>query len=164
MRPMRELGTPLTIGSFAIMATTGSLMFFHRAMALNGLLHRWVGLIMIGAVVLHAIVNWAAIERYAKRSNIARIVVAACAIALVGSFVNWWGYPGKSEGNVYRAVMSAPIAQVAALIGQPTGEVERELSGIGVRVASANETLDQATNSDLGLQDKIVALLFHPTH
>lgn len=137
-------------------------MFFHRAMALNGLLHRWSGLIMIAAVTLHTIANWPSITRYMKKSNPARAMVGLCSLALLGSFVNWWGYPGKSEGNVYRSVMAALSGRVAALNGMSFDAFKTRMARAGIALSSPDETLDQATKGDQDLQDRIVSALFIP--
>jgi hypothetical protein len=159
-RVIREWGTPLTIGSFIVMAVTGGLMFFHSAVALNGLLHRWSGLVMIAAVALHTLANWPSIERYLKQSNLARALIGLGALVLIGSFVNWWGYPGKSEGNVYRAVMGAPAGHVAMLNGLTFEQLRARLAPAGITLTSPDETLDQATAGDRDLQDKVVLALF----
>ena len=43
----RESATPLTIGSFLLIAITGVLMFFHLDSGLNKLAHEWLGWAMI---------------------------------------------------------------------------------------------------------------------
>lgn len=39
----RNWATPLTIGSFLLMAVTGLLMFFHLDTGLNKAAHEWLG-------------------------------------------------------------------------------------------------------------------------
>ena len=64
LQTLRPWATPLTIGSFALMATTGILMFFHLDSGLNKVAHEWLGWAMVAGVALHATVNWAALKRH----------------------------------------------------------------------------------------------------
>ena len=53
LNPQRPWITPLVIGTFALMAVTGSLMFFHLDTGLNKTAHEWLGWAMVAAVLLH---------------------------------------------------------------------------------------------------------------
>ena len=57
LNPHRPWITPLVIGTFVLMAVTGSLMFFHLDSGLNKAAHEWLGWAMVIAVVLHALMN-----------------------------------------------------------------------------------------------------------
>lgn len=160
VRNLRAWGTPLTIGAFIIMAVTGCLMFFHKAVMLNGVVHRWGGLVMVAGVAAHSYVNWSSIERYVKKSHLARGLIGLGILVLLGSFVNWWSYPGKSEGNVYRAVMETPAGRVALLEGISFPAMQARLQRSGITLTSPDETLMQATQGDEDQQDKVVVALF----
>jgi cytochrome b561 len=63
----REWATPLTIGSFLVIAVTGVLMFFHLDSGLNKLAHEWLAWAMLAAVGLHAAVHFKSFSRYFTR-------------------------------------------------------------------------------------------------
>ena len=61
---LKAWATPLTIGAFGLMATTGLLMFFHLDSGLNKTAHEWLGWAMILGVVAHVMLNWKAFKRH----------------------------------------------------------------------------------------------------
>jgi hypothetical protein len=49
MKISTNWATPLTIGTFTLMAVTGMLMFFHADIGLNKTAHEWLGWVMIAS-------------------------------------------------------------------------------------------------------------------
>jgi cytochrome b561 len=69
MKIAREWATPLTIGSFGLMATTGILMFFHLDSGLNKTAHEWLGWVMVAVVAAHGrCVHVDVLVRWLKKS------------------------------------------------------------------------------------------------
>jgi hypothetical protein len=62
--PTREWATPLTAGTFLLMAVTGVLIFFHLDSGLNKAAHEWLGWAMIVGVAAHIVANLPAFKRY----------------------------------------------------------------------------------------------------
>lgn len=112
----REWATPLTIGAFALMATTGNLMFFNLDSRLNKTAHEWLGWVMVTGVVLHASVNWLSLKRYFTGKGPARAILVASVVLIASSFVQLAGDgDGPPPFLAARAVLSAPLATVAPL-------------------------------------------------
>src|SRR3990167_4662407 len=86
LNPQRPWITPLVIGTFVLMAVTGSLMFFHLDTGLNKTAHEWLGWAMVAAVLLHLLLNMNAFKRYFTQTT-GRWVMLASAAVLALSFV-----------------------------------------------------------------------------
>ena len=131
----REWATPLTIGSFVLMAATGVLMFFHLDQGLNKLAHEWLGWFMVVAVALHATVNGLAFKRHVLKSKAGRGIVVASLAVLAGSFVSLPGSDAQAASPpalAIQALTRAPLAQVAPLTGKPADQLLSELAAAGV--------------------------------
>lgn len=163
MKLNRDLATPLTIGTFAIMSVTGILMFFHADVGLNKLVHEWVGWVMVLAVALHAVVNWTAFKRYFVSSTSGRAIIVLGLVALAGSF---WPAGGNARGGqpphimAMKAVASAPIATVAPLTGRPVQDVMAALAKAGLNLTGPDATIASVAQGDRGLEAKAMRALF----
>lgn len=160
----REWATPLTIGCFGLMATTGVLMFFHLDSGLNKLAHEWLGWLMVIAVGLHAAVNWPAFKRYFLGSGTGRAVLAASVVVIAGSFAPVGG--GRPEGNppllALRAVMGATVKDAAPLAGRTADELVASLRGAGFAQASAGSRLRDLADHSREREAQLLGLLFGP--
>lgn len=160
MKISREWATPLTIGAFGLMSATGLLMFFHLDTGFNKLAHQWVGWVMIAGVATHATVNWPAFKRYFTSSRPGRAIIAASAIALALTFV---ALPGQKVAPpqilAMKAVTKAPLVKVAPLAGRPVEALIEELAKAGIKLPSANATIDSVA-PDRGSQAKAIAVIF----
>ncbi len=120
MKMARDWLTAITIGAFFLMAVTGLLMFFHKAVAFNRPAHEWLSWAFVAGVVGHVVVNWASFKRYFKTLPGIGVIVLFLAI-LGASFYPWGGGgqggrgPGRS--GVDQVVLAAPLPSVAALQG-----------------------------------------------
>lgn len=136
---LRSWATPLTVGSFLLIAVTGVLMFFHLETGLNKLVHEWLGWALVLGVAAHLWLNWRAFTTYFKRPG-AVAIMAAGGVLLLTSFVP----VGATGGAVpIRAVLSglaeAPISTLAEVVGKDTGQV---LAALGASYPDA--TADQS--------------------
>jgi hypothetical protein len=164
MKISRDWATPLTIGGFGLMAVTGVLMFFHADTGLNKLAHEWLGFLFVGAVALHAVVNWGAFKRHVVASAAGRAVIAVFAAALVASFAPLGGESGGKSGGpppilAMNAILRAPLSKVAPLTGRPVEALVAQLNGAGFAVSGAEATLASVAR-DREAQGKAMALLF----
>jgi hypothetical protein len=150
MKISREWATPLTIGSFGLMAITGILMFFHLDSGLNKLAHEWLGWLLVAGVAAHAWANWPGFKRYFLSSTMGRSIMVASLVIVAGSFAS---LPGSSQGGgsppqlAIRALTQSPLAQVAPLTGRSVAQLTAELGAAGITVRDAQQTLAQAAGS-----------------
>ncbi len=158
----RNIATPLTIGSFAIMSVTGVLMFFHADSGLNKLVHEWAGWAMVAGAALHVIVNWAPFKRYFSAGNAGVAIIALSLVVLAGSF---WPV-GRDGGGLpppvlaMKAVANAPMKSVAPLTGKPVETLLEDLRKAGIALGGADASISSATRGDRGLEAKALQVLF----
>lgn len=115
---LRSWATPLTVGSFLLIATTGVLMFFHLDSGLNKVAHEWLGWFLLAAVGAHLWLNWRAFSTYFKRP-VALSIMGASAVLLAASFMPVAGASGEVPvREVLSGLTKAPISTVAAVAGK----------------------------------------------
>ena len=155
----RESATPLTIGSFLLIAVTGVLMFFHLDSGLNKLAHEWLGWAMIAAVGLHAIVHVKSFQRYFKRPA-ALALIGAFVVLLAASFISPGGKADKPPHVLAaQAVLDAPLENVAILAHKDTQKLLGQLQAEGF-AANIGRSLRDASGNDRGRQMKALGIAF----
>ena len=162
MNYLKPWATPLTIGAFAIMATTGLLMFFHLDSGLNKVAHEWVGWAMVTGVVAHAALHWRSFKRYLTDLRNGQVIIAAFVLLLAASFLA----PGK-EGEglpppvmALQGLMGAPVSMVAQVAGKPEAELVAALQAGGIPIESAEQTLFAVIGEDREATDKAIRIIF----
>jgi hypothetical protein len=166
MKISREWATPLTIGSFGLMAVTGILMFFHLDSGLNKLAHEWLGWLMVAAVALHAAANWLAFKRYFLSSPMGRGILLASVVVIAGTFAPM---PNQDEGGgmsppamAIQGVTRAPLTQVAAITGRSAEQLMADLVAAGIQMKSVDQSVADVTGKDRGLTGKAIGVMFTP--
>jgi hypothetical protein len=164
----REWSTPLTIGSFALMAVTGILMFFHWDTGLNKTAHEWLGWVMVIGVGLHAAANWWGFKRYFLGGTKGRIVLVVSAVVIAASFFSPLGSGGEG-GNLPPPIMAlkvltkAPLAQLAPLAGKSVEQLQADLAVAGMHIDS-NTNLDAALAGNRDQVSKALKVIFSSAH
>lgn len=150
MKIERHWATPLVIGTFALMAATGLLMFFHLERALQKEIHEWLGWGVVAAAVLHVTANWAGFQRHLAAVP-GRALAGVAVAALIASFLVG---PSSAEGGAsppvlaMRAVAGAPLKQVAPLTGQSVETLQAKLAAAGVALDGPDDTVAHAVGDD----------------
>jgi len=164
MKISREWATPLTIGSFGLMAVTGILMFFHLDSGLNKTAHEWLGWVMVAGVAAHAAANWLGFKRYFLGSKVGRGILLASTVVIAGSFVP---VSGGGEGGgmsppalAIQALTQAPLAQLAPLTGQSVEQLQAALGAAGITVDSADQSIASAVGKDRERTGKAIRVMF----
>lgn len=154
--------TPLVMGSFALSAVTGVLMFFHLDTGLNKTAHEWLGWLMLGAVVLHALLNLPAVKRHLQNTTGRWVVIASFAV-LGLSFLPLGDSGGSEPGFAppVRALAKAPITVLAQVAGTSTDDVKTRLQAAGFTVTSDQQSVADLVGGDLraqiGTMSKVLA-------
>jgi len=152
LNPHRPWITPLVIGTFVLMAVTGSLMFFHLDSGLNKTAHEWLGWAMVAAVLLHLLMNVNAFKRYFTQTT-GRWVLGASALVLAASFVPLGAAGGKPPFVApMQALAKAPLSTVAQVAGISTTELRAKLNQAGVASQNDAQSVKDLVGPDLGQQ------------
>ena len=157
----RDWATPLAVGAFLIMATTGLLMFFHLDQGLNKPAHEWLGWLMVAAVGLHVASNWMAFKRYLLQSRQAQALLAVAALTLGASFLAIGGPEAPSPPLLaLQAVGRAPMKDVLPLAGKTLAQAQAELAASGLTLRDGEQTLQQVTDGDRAKLGQALRVLF----
>lgn len=163
MQISRDWATPVTIGSFVLMACTGLLMFFHADKGINKDVHEWLGWAMVGGVAAHAFANFSSFKRYFSKPA-ALGIIGLFVVILAASFFIQEEEDGKG-GNPGRratmAVLNAPISDIAPLAHQTPQALVADLQKAGFVVGSPSQSLISVTGPEQGNQFKALAVVFH---
>lgn len=140
MSALRKWITPLTIGSFVLMAATGVLMFFHKDTGVNKLAHQWLSWLFVAAVGLHAATHWTSFQRYFQSAK--GLTVIGGLVAVLGlSFYPWQGIkPEPPARAVMKSLGRTPLADLAPVVHATPDELMARLKAKGFTVASAGQT------------------------
>jgi hypothetical protein len=162
MKFIRAWATPLTIGAFVVMSVTGILMFFHFNTRLNKLVHEWAGWAMVLGVAAHVAVNWTPFARYLSSGLISRSLVALGIVTLAASFAPppQQARGGSAAGMAVRAIVEAPISNVAPLTGKSLERIMEDLAKAGVALPDARASIRSVIGKDRELQAKAIGALF----
>jgi glucan phosphoethanolaminetransferase (alkaline phosphatase superfamily) len=146
---LRKLATPLTIGSFALMATTGVLMFFHVQLGIIKDAHEWLSWLFLAAVGLHIYVNFTVFKRYFTQKP-ALAIMAVCLILLFAAMLFPQTGGGKRGGpqQINRVLLEAPLNSVAALTGKTAEALQTQLQAQGLQVDANSQNLKQIADDN----------------
>lgn len=161
MQISRTWATPLTIGAFVLMASTGVLMFFHLDTGMNKEAHEWLGWAMVAGVAAHVIANWSAFARHLTRPSALAFIGVFVLMLAASFFIKKDEEGGNPARKVSQAVIRAPLSQVAPLSGQRPQALVEALRAAGFTVASADQTLESITGPEREAQFKALSVIFH---
>ncbi len=144
MKFLRQIATPITIGAFLLMAVTGVLIFFHKAVGLNKPAHEWLSWAFLLGVGLHVVTNFKPFQIYLKKP-LALGIIGVFAAILTASFFLGGEKEGKGGRPPFDAISStiqaAPISQVAPIVGKTPDQLVSELKAKGFNVTTTEQTL-----------------------
>ena len=147
---LRRLATPSSISLFTVLAATGVLMFFHLvegpAERPVKELHEWLGILFVGASCLHIWTNWRQFKAHLRTRPlwILAILVLGAALTVLGTA----GGGGKRRGGgglraVLDAVASAPLRDVAPVLGASPDDLRSRLEKAGFTVSGTDASLTE---------------------
>ncbi|HEY3431303.1 MAG TPA: DUF4405 domain-containing protein [Rhodocyclaceae bacterium] len=156
---LREWATPLTIGSFILIAVTGVLMFFHLNTGLNKPAHEWLSWILLVGVSLHGAANFGAFKRYFEKRG-AMTIIGISVVVLALSFLPLGGGRGGKPAQMKAtdALLDAPVSLVAQVAGKDVQTLLNQLNEAGIH-AAADKSLRQGT-ADREQQMRALGLVF----
>lgn len=154
---MKVLITPLTIGSFLLMAITGISLFFHIDAGLNHLVHEWLGWLFLLAVILHVAYLHAKSFKSYFRQLPAQFIIAGAALLTVLTFVApaRQGVPPfvLAEQALYRADLELS-QQVLNLSDEA---LQARLQQLGIAYAGSEKSLEVIAQRNGLSQKEIMA-------
>ena len=157
----REWATPLTIGSFSLIAVTGVLMFFHLDSGLNKPVHEWASWLLLAGVGLHVTANLPAFKRHFTLPR-ARWIVGAALAALALSFIPAGGERQPPFVVPMQALAAAPVPVLAQLAGIGTDEMLQRLRQAGTAPTGRADSVRSLVGPDLKRQMRVLGAVLAP--
>jgi hypothetical protein len=151
---------PLTIGSFAVMAGTGVLMFFHLSGGALKLAHEWLGWLMVIGGIAHLAVNWRPLVAYFRKPVSVTIIAVVCMLGLV-SRAPLGGFERRPPFfNVAKALEQSSLSTVAQVAKRSPQATIDELTAKGFQVQSADQTIAEiAAENDRSSMEALACAL-----
>lgn len=144
---LRPWATPLTIGAFLLMATTGILMFFHIELGLAKVAHEWLSWIMLSAVGMHIVLNWRAFSRYFTQKVAVAVVALFVVLTLTALFIpnDKQGRPGPMQA--VEVLLDAPLDKLAGITGKSWADLQAQLASQGLPTDDPTTSLRQLAST-----------------
>jgi Domain of unknown function (DUF4405) len=152
MKFSREWATPLTAGSFIVLAVTGLLMFFHLDRGLNHLAHEWLGWVLVVGVGCHITANFLGFKKHIS-GGLGKAVIVAFLLILALSFIQpeerkrppGWAQPVK-------ALAFMPLKELAIVAKMSVEEVRERLTEDGLNPTSNEQSIKDLVGHNLRRQ------------
>ena len=151
--------TPLTTGSFALTALTGLLLLFKVHIGLIKPVHEWLSLVFVAGALVHILLNWRPLVRYANRPwgrfILAVFAVLTCATLLVPAPNNG----AIPEEKTLVILQHSSLAAVAKAAGRTPDEAVQLLEKQGIS-ASSVETIDAIARNNGKELNELMRVVF----
>ncbi|KFI33948.1 hypothetical protein CG51_03490 [Haematobacter missouriensis] len=158
---MRTWATPLTIGSFVLMAATGLLLFFEWNTGLTTIAHQWFSWLFLIGVAGHLTINFRPLKNHLK-SGWGRASIALFAAILVASLFSWGQVTGPQlERPIMEALVDAPLSVLAELTQRQPESLLRGLEANGISAATDDTVAAVAVKNKVGI-NRLLGQIFLP--
>ncbi len=129
---LRTWSTPLTIGSFMLMAVTGVLMFFDVVPGYVSFAHEWFSWFFLVGAASHIAVNFRPMKKH-LRSTWGRANVAIFAVILVVSMFSFGRITAPQlKWRVFDSLIEAPLSALAGVTRTSSVDLMEKLERHGV--------------------------------
>ena len=143
LNKFRNWATPLIIGAIIVMATTGTLMFFHVNFGIMKTAHEYAGLTLVFGVIFHVIANRTSFKNYFKKP-LTVIGIAIIVIACGSTFFIPRPSNGTSPIVIYLNTMQDVSVDLASQIMKTEPEtLKQKLESKGYEITSTDQTLKE---------------------
>lgn len=129
---LRRWATPLTIGSFLLMAVSGVLMFFDVVPGYVSFAHEWFSWLFLLGTAAHIVVNVRAFEKHLRTSR-GRLHVAVFTLLLVVSTFSFGRITAPQlKWPLANAIIDAPMSALADVTRVDAAELLAKLEDHGI--------------------------------
>ncbi len=156
---VRTWATPLTIGSFLLMAGTGVLMFFEWERGLMTVAHQWFSWFFVIGAIGHIVANIRPFQSHLK-ARWGRYSIALFTLLLAASFFSWGQITGPQlERPIEQALVDAPLSALADVTGQSQADLLAKLRQQGIEAQAHQSLGDLARSHDVD-ENRVLAIIF----
>lgn len=153
-----NLGTSLTIGSFAICSFTGLVMYFDLLNAGMKETHEILGIVFCIAVIIHLAGHIKSVPKYFKRSSSLSLILAMFALGFANIYLTYDDLP---SGKVaFEKISKTKIKYLIPVLGKSEQELRTSLKEHNVDKLDLNKSFsDLAKENKLELHDLLEPFL-----
>jgi hypothetical protein len=160
---LRTWATPLTIGSFLLMVSTGLLLFFEWNTGLTTVAHQWLSWFFLIGVAGHLAVNFKPLQNLLK-STWGRASIAIFTTALIASVFSWGQVTGPQlERPIMEALLEARLSVLAGMTHKEPETLVRELEANGLSATTSDRLADIAERNGVGVDLNRTGFVGGPT-
>lgn len=146
---LRTWATPLTIGSFLLMAVSGIMMFFDIVPGYVAFAHEWVSWAFLLGVGAHIAVNLRPFKLHLK-TNWGRASSVCFALLLLVSTYSFGQITAPQlKWPLSEALVSAPLSALAGVVSLEPGDLLGKLERHGIKAEADQNILELASRDDL---------------
>ncbi|MCF8480525.1 MAG: hypothetical protein K9H25_08850 [Rhodospirillum sp.] len=157
----RTWSTPLTIGSFILMSTTGLLMFFEWDLGLTTVVHQWFSWFFLIGAGGHIAANIRPFKTH-LRSGWGKGSVVAFMLILAASSFSWGFITGpRLERPIEEALVDAPLFALANTIRIDPDALLLRLKAHGINAAAQQSIRELSAKHGAG-ENGLLAIVFLP--
>jgi hypothetical protein len=161
--PVRTWATPLTISAFALMASTGVLMFFGLDRGLITVVHQWFSWLFLAGAAGHIVANVRPFKNHLKKP-FGRASLALVAAVLVASFSAWGLITGPQlERPIEEALVDAPLSSLAGVTRTTPAILIGRFQKHGISATPDQSIRALSIASGVG-ENRLLGLVFLPDH
>ncbi|WP_126978118.1 DUF4405 domain-containing protein [Frigidibacter oleivorans] len=153
--------TPLTAATFALVAASGLLLFFHLAPGATRALHEWVGWALAAAVALHLVLNRRSLRGHLRRPAMPLLLALAAVLTLGQLFLPAGSPPFAGMRALAQAAEPRTLRELAAFAGIAPDEAVARLDAKGFAVRP-DMSLRQIAGADPAGANAVLAALLIP--
>lgn len=160
---LRKWATPLTFATFAVTGVTGVVLFFHAGGTLSRVAHEWIGMAIMGVVILHVVINWRPFKAYLTKPLAGFIMALGLMLSVVTSVNLTASQAGGAQlnpGMVFGALQRAPVSALAAVAGRDPATFIADLNAAGYVVTDPGQSVTDIAGGDAGAARVILARAF----
>ncbi|MCK6424759.1 MAG: DUF4405 domain-containing protein [Burkholderiaceae bacterium] len=167
MNVNRDWVTPITMGAFALMATTGVLMFFGLRPGLIGAAHEWLSWLFLAGVAGHVLANSMAFLRHLRSRRALTIVATFLAVLVLAAVASRFlpRKPAQEPGwaTPVRALAQAPLPVLAQVGGVSPEQMRERIAAAGIAQPLAEDsTVASLVGSDYEQQKNLLRKVLAP--
>lgn len=158
---LRAWATPLTIGSFLLMAATGVLMFFELEPGLTTVVHQWFSWLFLLGATAHIAINIRPFKNHLK-SRWGQASIAAFTVILALSLTSWGLVTGPAlKRPIERALVDAPISALASVTHTELDVLLGRLQAQGIS-ATGTQSLQDVVEAHGIDENDLLGIIFLP--
>jgi len=160
MKITRDWATPLTAGAFILMASTGTLMFFHLDRGFSHLAHEWLSFAFLLGATLHISKNIAGFKQLIF-SRIGQVcILAFITIATISYFAPEEKKGPPSWAGAVRALSEMPLTDLSRVANIQPQELRSRLSEKGINASNDDQSIEELVGPNLRKQASALKVVF----